>query len=71
MNNTKGIVGTLVYANYNTTNQLTQKPEEYQLTILFFANTKALQQVMVSCLKNDVSAKQVSERIINSVSINR
>jgi len=67
----KGIVGRLVYANYNTTNQLTQKPEEYQLTILFFANTKALQQVMVSCLKNDVSAKQVSERIINSVSINR
>lgn len=67
----KGITGRIVYANYNTTNQLTQKPEEYQLTMLFFADTKALQQVMVSCLKNDESAKKVSERIINSVSINR
>ena len=66
-----GVEGRMVTANYSAVNQLTQKKEEYQLTMLFYANTKALQQVMVSCLNNDPAAKKVSERIINSVSINR
>lgn len=66
-----GANGKQVYANYNATNQLTQKEEEYQLTMLLFANTKAMQQVLVTCLSNDPSAKKVSERVINSVSINR
>ncbi|MDV7186424.1 hypothetical protein R3X25_03955 [Lutibacter sp. TH_r2] len=66
-----GIDGVKVTANFKAENQLVQKKMEYSLTILFFGDTKAMQQVLVAHLAKDKAASEVKERVINSVYINR
>lgn len=64
-----GIIGRKVQVDYKQVNQLTQKIADNKLTLLFFANKKGVRQVLVSYLADDVTAKNVSERILKSVSI--
>ncbi len=65
-----GNEGRKVLMDYTLENPVTKKMENNKLTMLLFANTKGMQQVFVSYPEKEASAKQVSERIINSVSIN-
>ena len=65
-----GNEGRKVLMDYTLENPITKKMENNKLTMLLFANTKGMQQVFVSYPEKEASAKQVSERIINSVSIN-
>lgn len=63
--------GRKVEMDYKLENPTTKKIENNKLTMLLFADTKGMRQVFVSYPAKDTSAKQVSERIINSVSINQ
>lgn len=64
-----GLEGKKVTVNYQRKSLLTSELTDYKLTMLFFADNKSMRQVIVSNLKNDPSANEISERIINSVSI--
>ena len=64
-----GIIGRKVQVDYKRLNQLTQKIADYKLTMLFFADKKGMRQVLVSYLTDDVTAKNVSDRILKSVFI--
>ena len=64
-----GIIGRKVQVDYKRLNQLTQKIADYKLTILFFADKKGMRQVLVSYLADDITAKNVSDRILKSVFI--
>ena len=64
------VEGRKVEVDFKLENQLTKKVEDNKLTLLFFANKLGMRRVLVSHLANDESAKNVSDRIIKSVSIN-
>ena len=66
-----GIEGREVTANFKAKNQLTQKEQKYKVTIVVYADSKAMQQVSVAHLANDKSAEEVKNRVLTSVSINR
>jgi len=63
------VEGRRVEVDYKLENQLTKKNEDNKLTLLFFGDTKGMRRVLVSHLAKDASAKDVSDRIIKSVSI--
>ncbi|MBI9040756.1 hypothetical protein [Lutibacter sp.] len=64
-----GLEGKKVTVNYQRKSLLTSELTDYKLTMLFFADTKSMRQVIVSNLKNETNANKISERIINSVRI--
>ncbi len=66
-----GIEGRKVVATYTAKNKLTQQMTDYEITMLLFADTNAMQQVQVGFEANDNEARQVKDRIIKSVAINR
>lgn len=68
MNN--GIEGRIITANYEFKNPVTKQLTNNKLTMLFFADTKNIRQVIITQLASDEEAEQVSERIIKSVSLN-
>ncbi|WP_456376852.1 hypothetical protein [Lutibacter sp.] len=64
-----GVSGKKAEVEYKKINKLTQQKEDYKLTMLFFADKKSMRQVYVYSLWSDDAAKNVVDRIINSVSV--
>lgn len=65
-----GVEGRIVTAYYELKNSETQQLNNNKLTLLFFADTKSIHQIMITQLASDENADEMSERIIKSVSIN-
>lgn len=64
-----GVSGKKAEIEYKKINKLTQQKEDYKLTMLFFADKKSMRQVYVYSLWSDDAAKNVVDRIINSVTV--
>ncbi len=65
-----GIEGRVITASYEFNNPVTKQLTNNKLAMLFFADTKNIRQVIITQLDSDENAKQVSERILKSVSLN-
>ena len=65
-----GIEGRIVTADYDLKNEVTQQLNSYTLTLLFFADTKNIRQIIITQLASDEKAEEVNERILKSVSLN-
>ncbi|MFK5958517.1 MAG: hypothetical protein QM495_06540 [Lutibacter sp.] len=65
-----GIEGRIVTANYELKNPVTQEMNSNILTLLFFADTKNIRQVIITQLASDKNAEEVNERIVTSISLN-
>lgn len=64
-----GVEGRIITANYELENKITQQQNKYKFALLFFANTNNIRQILVTQLNGDDKALEVSNRIINSVSL--
>ncbi len=65
-----GIEGRIVTADYDLKNEVTKQLNSYTLTLLFFADTKNIRQIIITQLASDEKAEEVNERILKSVSLN-
>lgn len=65
-----GVEGRIIKANYELTNSVTKQLNSNKLTLLLFADTKNVRQIIITQLASDENAEVVSERIIKSVSLN-
>ena len=65
-----GIEGRIVNADYELMNKTTQQLNSNKFTLLFFADTKNVRQIIITQLASDEKAEEVKERILNSVSLN-
>jgi len=65
-----GIEGRIITANYELTNPVTKELNKNKLTMLLFADSKNIRQVIITQLATDEKAEIVSERILKSVSLN-
>ena len=65
-----GVEGRLISANYVLENKVTKQLDNNKLTMLLFADTKNIQQIIVTQLASDENAEQVSDRILKSVYLN-
>ena len=65
-----GVEGRLISANYVLENKVTKQLDNNKLTMLLFADTKNIQQIIVTQLASDENAEQVSNRILKSVYLN-
>ena len=66
-----GVEGRIVTANYELKNPVTQEMNNNVLTLLFFADTKNIRQIIITQLAEDENAAEVNERILTSVSLNQ
>ena len=66
-----GVEGRIVTANYELKNPVTQEMNNNILTLLFFADTKHIRQVIITQLAEDENASAMNERILTSVSLNK
>jgi len=65
-----GVEGRIVTANYELENAVTKKLDSNKFIMLFFADTKTINQIIISHLASDENAGAVSERILKSVYLN-
>jgi hypothetical protein len=65
-----GVEGRIIIADYELNNPVTKQLNNNKLTMLFFADTKNIRQIIITQLASDENAEQVSERILKSVSLN-
>lgn len=65
-----GIEGRIVNADYELMNKTTQQLNSNKFTLLLFADTKNVRQIIITQLASDEKAEEVKERILNSVSLN-
>ena len=65
-----GVEGRIITANYELTNPTTKQLNKNKLTMLLFADTKSMRQVIITQLGSDENAEKVSERILTSISLN-
>jgi len=65
-----GVEGRIVTANYELKNPVTQEMDSNILTLLFFADTNNIRQVIITQLASDENAEEVNERIVTSISLN-
>tara|TARA_R110001583_G_scaffold176620_1_gene331354 strand:+ start:3331 stop:4956 length:1626 start_codon:yes stop_codon:yes gene_type:complete len=65
-----GVEGRIIMANYELINSVTKKLTSNKLTLLLFADTKNVRQIIITQLATDEKAEIVSERILKSVSLN-
>ncbi|PHS52837.1 MAG: hypothetical protein COB01_06525 [Lutibacter sp.] len=65
-----GVEGRILTAYYELKNSETQQLNNSKLTLLFFADTKNIHQIMITQLASDENADEMRERIIKSVSLN-
>ncbi len=65
-----GVEGRILTADYELKNDQTQQVSNYKLTLLFYADTKNIHQIVVTQLSSDENADKMSKRIIKSVSLN-
>lgn len=66
-----GVEGRIINADYELKNEITKQLNHNKLTMLFFADTKSIHQIIITQLASDENANQVSERILKSVSLNQ
>ncbi len=64
-----GVEGRIVIGNYQIGDGSNQEIINNKLTILFFLDNQSMRQIIVTREADDVSAEEVSNRIIKSVSI--
>ncbi|MCF6168116.1 hypothetical protein [Lutibacter sp.] len=64
-----GVEGRIIMANYELEKNTMQQQNKHKFTLLFFANSKNIRQILVTQLIGDEKAEEVSNRIINSVSL--
>ena len=64
------IEGRIVNADYELMNKTTQQLNNNKFTLLLFADTKNVRQIIITQLASDENAEEVKERILNSVSLN-
>ena len=65
-----GVEGRIVTANYELANPVTKELNNNKLTMLLFADSKNIRQVIITQLATDENAEEVRDRILKSVSLN-
>ncbi len=65
-----GVEGRIVTANYELENAVTKNTDSNKFTMLLFADTKNMHQIIITQLASDENGDTVSERILKSVYLN-
>jgi hypothetical protein len=64
-----GVEGRIVVGDFQVENPTNQEMIDNKLTMLFFLDDQSIRQIIVTREADDISAEEVSERILKSVSI--
>ena len=64
-----GAKGVKIYGEYEVINPITQKEQRNEYAMLIFGEQGGFQQIMIAYDVNDKYAKEINERVINSVEL--